>query len=62
MLKGNIIIPFKLLLISLIISNILCKLDKEKVVIAINCGGPEFTDSDEIEFIKVKIYKLKKTG
>jgi hypothetical protein len=59
MLKRNIMIAFKLLLICLYISNTFCKLDKEKVVLAINCGGPEFTDSDGVEYIKVKKLKNK---
>lgn len=53
MLKRNIMIAFKFLLICLSVTMTFCKLDKEKVVIAINCGGPEFTDSDGVEYIKV---------
>lgn len=55
--KRNIMIAFKLLLIYLSVSMTFCKLDKEKVVIAINCGGPEFTDSDGVEYIKVNSYE-----
>ena len=48
-------IIFLIFLFSTILLNqIVCKLDKEKVVIAINCGGPDFTDSDGVEYIKVK--------
>lgn len=53
MIKRNLMIAFKLLLICLSVTMTFCKLDKEKVVIAINCGGPEFTDSDGVEYIKV---------
>ena len=56
MMKRNIMIAFKLLLICLSLTMTFCKLDKEKVVIAINCGGAEFTDSDGVEYIKVISY------
>lgn len=55
-------IKFQFLLIllsSILLTQIYCKLEKEKVVIAINCGGPKHTDSDGIEYMKVKINKLK---
>lgn len=57
MLKGKIMIAFKLLLLCLSVSMTFSKLDKEKVVIAINCGGPEFTDNDGVEYIKVNSKK-----
>jgi hypothetical protein len=44
---------------SIFFNQIFCKLDKEKVVIAINCGGPDFTDSNGVDYIKV-IKKFKK--
>ena len=34
---------------------IFSKLDKSKVLVAINCGGPEFTDSNGIVYVKVTI-------
>ncbi len=56
--KKDFMIAFKLLLICLSVSMTFCGLDKEKVVIAINCGGPEFTDSNGVEYLKVtKLYK-----
>jgi hypothetical protein len=56
MLKKQSIILLKILLSFLIFSSVFSKLDKSKVLIAINCGGPEFTDSDGVEYIKVKLY------
>jgi len=53
MLKRKFSILIKILLISLLASLTFCKLDKEKVLIAINCGGPEFTDSNGVEYMKV---------
>lgn len=60
MLKRNIMIAFKFLVVFLSVTMTLCKLDKEKVVIAINCGGPEFTDSDGVEYMKVISFCLLK--
>ena len=44
------------LILTIFINQIACKYDKEKVLIAINCGGPHFTDSDGVEYIKVISY------
>ena len=41
--KIKLITP--LVLLSFIINNISCKLDPTKVIVAINCGGSEYTDS-----------------
>jgi hypothetical protein len=53
MLKTNFSISLKILLITILASLSVCNLDKEKVVLAINCGGPEFTDSNGVEYKKV---------
>ena len=45
---------FSILLLFLVINNISSKLNKEKVVLAINCGGDEYTDEDEVVYQKVK--------
>ena len=42
------------LLSTILINQIACKLDKERVLVAINCGGPHFTDSNGVDYIKVK--------
>ena len=55
MLKRNFSTVLKLLLITLSISLTICKIDKSKVLLAINCGGPEFTDSDGVEYVKVNL-------
>lgn len=49
------LIFFLYLLSTIFLNEIFCKLDKERVLIAINCGGPHFTDSNGIEYMKVKL-------
>jgi len=48
-----------LLFSTILLNQIACKLDKEKVLIAINCGGPQFTDSNGVDYIKVNKNKNK---
>ena len=44
------------LLSTILISQIACKIDKERVLLAINCGGPNFEDSNGVTYIKDKFY------
>ena len=53
-LKINLITP--LLLLSFLIKYISCKLDPKKVIVAINCGGSEYTDSNGIKYIEDKYF------
>ena len=45
-----------LLLIISIIKYISCKMDPSKVIVAINCGGDEYTDSNGVKYEKDKYY------
>jgi hypothetical protein len=40
----------KIFLLTIIYSNILCKLEISKVVVAVNCGGDDFTDSKGVKY------------
>ena len=40
----------KIFLLTIIYSNILCKLETSKVVVAVNCGGDDFTDSKGVKY------------
>ena len=40
----------KIFLLTIIYSNILCKLETSKVIVAVNCGGDDYTDSKGVKY------------
>ena len=50
MTKQSIISIIPILILSITINYISCKIDPSKVVVAVNCGGDEFIDSNGIKY------------
>ena len=56
MSKQSIKFIISILILAFIINDITCKMDPSKVIVAINCGGEEITDSNGVKYDADKYY------